>query len=142
MEISMKSLMCVAMFALLSSGVVNGSQGPHGGQKWKQSKNHRVEEENRGEVGAVHVVFLPRELQIISEYYAPRYRNLPPGQRKKLARTGQLPPGWQKRMEPFPVEIERQLARLPAGYRRGVMDGHAVIYNPRTQALVDVAVLF
>ena len=45
-------------------------------------------------------------------------------------------------MEPFPVAVERQLVVLPAGYSRGVVDGHAVIYNPRTQVIFDVAVLF
>ena len=79
---------------------------------------------------------------MIREYYAPRYRNLPPGLQKKLARTGQLPPGWQKKMEPFPVVVERDLVVLPAGYRRGVIDGHAVIYDSRTHVMVDVAVLY
>jgi hypothetical protein len=50
----------------------------------------------------------------------PRYRTLPRGLQKKLARTGQLPPG----------------------YRRGVVDGHAVIFDDRTHVLLDVAVLF
>jgi hypothetical protein len=45
-------------------------------------------------------------------------------------------------MEPFPLAVERQLVVLPYGYRRGVIDGHAVIYNPRTQVIVDLAVLF
>jgi hypothetical protein len=81
-------------------------------------------------------------VRVIREYYTPRYRNLPPGLRKKYARTGQLPPGWRKKMEPFPVVVERELVVLPSGYQRGVLDGHAVIYNPRTQVIVDVAVLF
>jgi hypothetical protein len=44
-------------------------------------------------------------------------------------------------MEPFPAELERNCAPLPAGYRRGVIDAHAVIYNSRG-AIIDVAVLF
>jgi hypothetical protein len=59
-----------------------------------------------------------------------------------MARGKALPPGWQKKMEPFPVEFERRLARLPDGYRRGVIDGHAVIYLPGTSVVVDVAALF
>jgi hypothetical protein len=31
---------------------------------------------------------------------------------------------------------------LPADYRRGVIDGTAVIYNPRTRVIVDATVLF
>jgi hypothetical protein len=76
------------------------------------------------------------------EYYAPRYRALPPGLQKKLRRTGQLPPGWQKKLAPFPVAVERRLAVPARGYRRGIIDGHAVIINPHTQVIVDLAVLF
>ena len=91
---------------------------------------------------AVQVVFSTHDVQVIREHYAPRYRNLPPGLQKKLRRTGQLPPGWEKKFEPFPVVLERKLVVLPDGYRRGVFDGHAMIFNPRTQIIFDVAVLF
>jgi hypothetical protein len=98
-----------------------------------------VEEPARAEI---HVVISAHDAHVIRDYYAPRYRRLPPGQRKKLARTGSLPPGWQKKMEPIPVWIERDLVTLPSGYRRGVMDGYAVIYNPRTEAIIDSTVIF
>jgi hypothetical protein len=84
--------------------------------------------------------FSTGHVHTIREYYAPRYRNLPPGLQKKYARTGQLPPGWEKKMEPLPVVIEREMPRLPAGYRRGVIDGHVVI--ARGSTIIDVAVLF
>lgn len=139
----MKSLMCVMAAGLILSGPVYAAERIDDGQKGKKhSKSQRVVEDNRGNSVAIHVVFLPREVSVIREHYAPRYRNLPPGLQKKLARTGQLPPGWRKKMEPFPVAMERQLVALPNGYRRGVIDGHAVIYNPRTQVIVDLAVLF
>lgn len=106
-------------------------------------KDVRRERVDRVETNvAVHLTFQPREVRIIREYYASRYRNLPPGLQKKYRRTGQLPPGWRKKMEPFPIAVERQLQMLPAGYERGVIDGHAVIYNPRTQVIFDIAVLF
>ena len=88
------------------------------------------------------VHFSAENVRVIREYYAPRYRQLPPGLQKKYARTGQLPPGWQKRMEPLPVKIERDLPPLPDGYRRGVIDAHAVVYNSRAGTIIDVAVLF
>lgn len=91
---------------------------------------------------SVQVVFSRHDVQLIREYYAPRYRSLPPGLQKKYQRTGQLPPGWQKKFDPFPMALERQLVVLPSGYRRGVFDGHAVIVNPRTGTVFDVAVLF
>jgi hypothetical protein len=41
----------------------------------------------------------------------------------------------------MPVYVERELVRVPRGYRRGIIDGHAVIYNDRG-FILDVAVLF
>jgi hypothetical protein len=86
--------------------------------------------------------FEVEHVRTIRTHYGPRFRQLPPGLQKKYARTGELPPGWQKKMEPLPVAIERGLPRLPAGYGRGVIDGHAVIYNSRSGTIIDVAVLF
>lgn len=129
----MKRVLCVLVVGLLMAGAVVESQG----------RGKRAEPAVQRVSGvSLQIVFGKQETQRIREYYAPRYRNLPPGLQKKLARTGQLPPGWQKRFEPFPVELERQLVALPAGYRRGVVDGHAVIFDDRTHVMLDVAVLF
>jgi hypothetical protein len=137
----MRKTMYLAIVMLLASSVALASDAMNGHAKGKKdASDERVE--GAGTTVAVHVAFLPREVRIIREYYAPRYRNLPPGLEKKYRRTGQLPPGWQKKMEPFPVALERQLQVLPAGYQRGVIDGHAVIYNHRTQVIADIAVLF
>jgi hypothetical protein len=89
-----------------------------------------------------NVYFSVDHVRVLRGYYAPRYRRLPPGLQKKYARTGQLPPGWQKKMEPIPVAIERDLPPLPVGYRRGVIEGHAVVYSSRAGTIIDVAVLF
>ena len=118
--------------ALLASGVVVSGQG--------QGQNGRVDGSRL--TGSVNITFSTQDARVIREYYAPRYRALPPGLQKKLMRTGQLPPGWQKKFQPFPADIERRLVVLPAGYRRGVVDGHAVIFDDRTHVLLDVAVLF
>lgn len=88
------------------------------------------------------ISFGSQHVHVMRDYYGPRFRALPPGLQKKYARTGQLPPGWQKKMEPLPVHLERDMPRLPDGYRRGVIDGHAVIYSSRAGTIVDVAVLF
>lgn len=80
----------------------------------------------------------PHDVRIIREYYEPRQRSLPPGLAKKYARTGRLPPGWAKRVEPLPVEVERRLVVLPRGYRRGYVDGAIVVYAPRTQVAFDI----
>ena len=81
------------------------------------------------------------DVQVIREYYAPRLRSLPPGLAKKYARTGRLPPGWQKKIEPLPVVVERQLIVLPPEYRRGVIDRRVVVYDPRSGAIVDFVAL-
>ena len=105
----------------------------------RAAASHKPERDSRA---AVHVVFASGDVAILRRHYAPRYRNLPPGLQKKIARGGTLPPGWQKKLEAFPPALERRLQPLPRDYRRGVLDGHAVIYNSRTSVIVDAAVLF
>lgn len=128
----MKRLLCGLTVGLLVAGAALSAQGRSG-------KNRA---DGPSVSGSVQITFSTQEARIIREYYAPRYRNLPPGLQKKLARTGQLPPGWQKKFEAFPEAVERQLVALPRGYRRGVVDGHAVILDDRTHVILDVAVLF
>jgi Ni/Co efflux regulator RcnB len=41
-----------------------------------------------------------REFVMLDRYYAPL---------RRYARTGQLPPSWQMRIQPFPVALEREL---------------------------------
>ena len=145
----MKRLIGAMVAALLLSGVVLDAD-KHGKQKKHKDGKHVSHAEERddrrddrrdGKSVDVRIVWGARDVEVIRTHYAPRYRNLPPGLAKKYARTGQLPPGWQKKMEPFPVELERRCAPLPAGYRRGVIDAHAVIFNERG-TIIDVAVLF
>jgi hypothetical protein len=86
--------------------------------------------------------FRREDARVIREYYEPRYRSLPPGIAKKYYRTGHLPPGWEKKMEPLPVVVERELMPLPPGYRRGYIDGAVVVYSPATRVMIDVMALF
>jgi hypothetical protein len=72
---------------------------------------------------------------------AKRGGNLPPGLEKQLARKGHLPPGLEKKLVPFPVALERQLPPLKPGLLRGVIEGRAVIYNPKTSVIFDVLVI-
>jgi hypothetical protein len=135
----MRLLYGVIIGSLLLGGTVMGEaqRGTRGGgarEAAPPAEGSRVHAD-------VRIVFSSAETQIIREHYQRQYRNLPPGLQKKLARTGTLPPGWQKKMEPFPAELERRLSPLPAGHRRGVLDGHAVIYLPGG-VIVDTAVLF
>ena len=89
--------------------------------------------------GEVSYSFSSGEVRAIHEYYGAHPQSLPPGLQKKLARGGTLPPGWQKKIAPFPVELERRMAPLECGEcRRGLIDGHAVVYSPRTMVVIDV----
>jgi hypothetical protein len=82
-----------------------------------------------------------RDVVVIRDYYRPYYRPLPPGLRHRYYRGGYLPRGWAKKVYPVPVYVERELVVVPHGYHRGIIDGHAVVYNDRG-FILDVAVLF
>ena len=128
---------------ILGGAVLDAHKGDkkHKGKKDRDEKHVSHVDARDTRTVSVNVLWQPREVEVIRTHYARRYSKLPKGLQKKYARTGQLPPGWQKKMEPFPVELERRCAPLPAGYHRGVIDAHAVIYNGRG-AIIDVAVLF
>lgn len=64
-------------------------------------------------------------------------RDLPPGLRRRLYRTGQLPPGWEGRLRPLPPPILAELPPAPPYCRRGYLDGYAVVIDPRTRVVLD-----
>ena len=66
---------------------------------------------------SVQSEFSTGDRRVVREYDEPRYRRLPPGLQKKYSRTGQLPPGWQRKIQPLPSAVERQLMVLPREYR-------------------------
>jgi hypothetical protein len=119
--------------------------GPPGNKHWHDEDDHGKKHEKHHQDNdelADGCYFRHRDIVVITDYYAPRYKPLPPGLQKKLYRTGHLPPGWERKLEPFPVVIERQLVPLPPEYRRGIIDGYAVVYSPKTQVIVDLSLLF
>ena len=140
----MRRLIGVAAAALFLAGSVEpgfASQGK--GKKHGQHERATHARDNGSDAKVVvDITFSRADVRVIRQHYAPRYGNLPPGLKKKVARGGELPPGWRKKFEPFPVAVERKLPALPHGYRRGVVDGHAVIFDSRRNVVVDVAVLF
>jgi hypothetical protein len=139
----MKRLAFAIMVALLVVPATLHAQRGRGNDTARVAGNTaRAGDDGPRVSGSVQLTFGSGHVAIIREHYAPRYRSLPPGLQKKYARTGQLPPGWQSKLEPFPVAIERQLPPLSGDYRRGVIDGHAVIVDGRTNVILDVAVLF
>jgi hypothetical protein len=72
----------------------------------------------------------------LARYYDGR-RDLPPGMRRRLYRTGHLPPGWEGRMRPLPPEMMTALPPAPPYCRRGYLDGYAVVIDPRTRVVLD-----
>jgi len=136
----MKRVMIATAIVVAAATPLAAHQKDHGSHGNGAAKHQSAAGEGTHVAADIH--FSIGEQRVIREYYAPRYRSLPPGLQKKVARGKPLPPGWQKKLQPFPGEVERQLTPLPAGYGRGVIDGHAVIYGTRSQAVVDVAVLF
>ena len=95
---------------------------------------------------AVRVVFTDHDRRLIGDYYAPRYRSLPPGQAKR----DRLPPGhaWRARHNQpisddarwryLPFELEQRLTRLPSEYVRVIVGTDVVIMNVRTRVVVDI----
>lgn len=125
----MKPLMCFVITGLfVGTAPVHADQG-RGNANFKVARPADKRASDVDVVVRASIVWAPREIEVIKAHYAPQSRNLPPGLQKKVARGGQLPPGWQKKMQPFPPSVDRALMPLPAGYSRGVFDGHAVIYN-------------
>ena len=87
--------------------------------------------------GSVEVIFSGQDREIIEDYVWEHGTGLPPGLAKKdrlspglerqLRRNGQLPPGLQKRLSPFPRALEAQLGRLPRGHHRVFLGKRALI---------------
>jgi hypothetical protein len=63
---------------------------------------------------------------------------LPPGLERQLRERGTLPPGLQKKVQPLPPELERQLTLLPTGYRRVVIGSAVILMNEKTSLIYDI----
>jgi hypothetical protein len=110
---------------------------------WRDHDGRRDRDDRRDYVRDVRRdhYFGSRDVVVIRNYYRPYYRPLPRSTRYVYARSGYLPPGWARRIQPVPVYVERGLPPIPRGYRRGLIDGYAVVYNP-SGSILDVALLF
>jgi len=135
----MKRILLVTALALAATVTLSAN-----GKKDSDSKRAATKEAVAADAALedTYVHFSLAEAQVIREYYALQVRSLPPGLQKKVERGEQLPRGWRKKIEPFPFELERWLAPMPRDCRRGVVEGHAVIYRTGSERVVDVAVLF
>ena len=126
------------------------SQGKgKGHNKHAQSDDDDDRGRDRDSRGGVRIIFSVRDRDLIRDYYRDQYSNLPPGLAKRggnlppglqkhLERDGTLPPGLQKRVQPFPVELERRLPRLPDTYSRVTLGVDILILDRRTQRIMDI----
>lgn len=80
--------------------------------------------------------FQQRDYAEIERYYRGP-GDLPPGLRKKLYRTGTLPPGWEKRFQPFPPALAYRLPPPPPNCEMGYLDGRAIVFNRTTRVILD-----
>ena len=132
----MKSrLLVVLLTAALAPALIACETGPRYGEVAVHDPHY-----------AVMVVFTDHDRRLIGDYYAPRYRSLPPGQAKR----DRLPPGHAWRARPnqrisddarwryLPYELEQRLTRLPPEYVRVVVGTDVVIMNIHTRVVVDI----
>jgi len=123
----------VAVLALASSlALAQGHGNGHG-------NNHGNKHSNDDDAPAT---FSDRDRDAMRAWYHDHRDSLPPGLAKKdrlppglerqLAERGTLPPGLQKRIQPVPVELERQLPPPPPDCSHVVIGGNVVLLNRRT----------
>jgi len=133
-----KSLLSVMVAAAVLSGTVFVNHAEAGDRRHRDRRGE-ARYERRDDRDDRY--FRGRDVVVIRDYYRPYYRPLPRGLRHKYYRSGYLPNGWARRVRPIPVYVERDLVVVPRGYRRGIIDGHAIVYSDRG-FILDVAVLF
>jgi Ni/Co efflux regulator RcnB len=137
--------------ALLACSVATIPALAQGNGKAKGHDKKDPKEKGDDDRGPEQYQFRQQDREYVSSYYskhgkskgmppgqAKKNGDLPPGLEKQLQRNGTLPPGLEKKMQPCPVEITRQLPPLPPDYQRGVVGASIVIYNRKTNIVVDV----
>jgi hypothetical protein len=136
----MRRLICVLLAGLFVSGAAVGlaEAGDRRDSRHGRGRYERYDDRHHKGRGRY---FSDREIRVVRDYYRPYYRYDRRGPKYRYYRSGYLPYGWHRRVRPYPVYVEREVIVLPHGYHRGIIDGHAVVYNSRG-LIIDVAVLF
>lgn len=136
------------LLALSLSTVPAWAQGNGKGKGKGHSKHEQADDDDQGRIYERYG-FHARDRELVTTYYsrhgsglppglAKRGGDLPPGLEKQLQRNGTLPPGLQKKLQPCPVELTRELPPLPSDYQRSVIGANIVIFNRKTNIIVDV----
>ena len=146
----------VAVAAVAMIGGVAYAQGQGRGRSGEQREEQRGgqrEERTAGDavreaLPASEPVFTTAERTVITRWFTTNKSNLPPGLAKRetlppglerqLREKGTLPPGLRDKIQPLPVELERQLSVIPTGYRRVVIGGNVIVMNPVTGLIYDI----
>ena len=124
----------IALFGIGSLATVCLLAKDQGKGKGKGQKNNEQDNDQGGNRDSRY--FRREDYGAVQRYYnGPR--DLAPGLRKKYYRTGELPPGWQKKIRPFPPEFVRALPPPPPNCERGYIDGVAIVYDRRTRIILD-----
>lgn len=132
----LKPTLLVLLSATICTSYAVAQGNSHGhGKGNKHDRDDAPEQQEMKHQGQGHY-FRDSDYGLIRQYYSGP-TNLPPGLRKKYARTGTLPPGWQKRFQPMPPVLIQQLPPIPAYCERGYLDGQAIVYDRRTRVILD-----
>ena len=128
-----RRMILVALFGVGSQIV---SSIVYGQGKGKGNGKGKDQDKDGPPPGQGGVYFRRGDYAAVQRYYnGPK--DLPPGLRKKYYRTGKLPPGWEKKIRPFPPELVRVLPPPPPNCERAYIDGVAVVYDVRTRIIID-----
>lgn len=133
-------LVLASTFAM-AQGHGNGHGNGHGDDQGNGRGNGHGKDKH-GDADSDSYAFSDRDHDAMRDWYHKHQGSLPPGLAKKdrlppglerqLVERGTLPPGLQKRVQPCPVDLERELPPPPPDYEHVVIGGHVVLMNPRT----------
>jgi hypothetical protein len=125
----------IAVFGVCPLSAVYLLAKDHGNGKGKgKNRNNQKDDDQGGNRGSGY--FRREDFGAVQRYYGGP-SDLPPGLRKKYYRTGKLPPGWQRKIRPFPPELVRVLPPPPPNCEFGYIDGVAIVYDRRTRIILD-----
>ena len=124
------------------------AQGQGNAKSKEAQKEQTAGDKVRSVLPASEPVFSTQEITLIQGWFRTnrsglppglaKRETLPPGLQKQLERNGTLPPGLQKKIQPLPLELEKQLSAVPTGYRRVVVAGNVILMNPTTGLIYDI----
>ena len=127
---------------------------------FKGPKNYQGNSQNQANVAAKAErggIFHDDEIRIIREYYhehdyGGKQKQLPKGLKKKYERTGELPPGWEMKLQrgevlsedvyrygrPLPYDLRQRLPIGPVGSKIIEVEGKIIRVMENTREIIDI----